>query len=276
MPPARPIQSLLLPLACLALAPPAIAQAETPAATQMARFAAPDAHQGVVADETHFYAISNSRIAKHLRSTGEKIAQWDGDPERFRHMNSCIMAQTQIVCAASNYPQVPMASSVEWFDPATLTHVRTRSLGPARGSLTWLDWHEGSWWACFANYEGTGGEPGRGTAYTTVVRFNADFQEQGAWLLPQAVVERMAPYSSSGGVWGEDGLLWLTGHDRPEAYGVRVPPAGSQLELVATVAIPSPGQAIARDAGTNRRIWSIDRAARQVVLSEMPEVPTTP
>lgn len=240
------------------------------AAREIARFDAPTANQGVVADEAHFYAIDNSRIAKHDRTTGRLLQSWEGNPDQFKHMNSCMLAEHEIVCAASNYPQVPMASSVEWFAADTLTHIRTRSLGPGRGSLTWLDWHDGSWWACFANYDHRNGEPGRGTAYTTIVRFSPEFVELGAWLLPQPVLDRMAPYSSSGGLWGDDGLLWLTGHDLPEAYGVRVPDAGTRLELEATVALPTPGQAIARDAGNNHRIWSIDRAARQVVLSEFP------
>ena len=29
-------------------------------------------------------------------------------------------------------------------------------------ALTGLDRHDGSWWACFANYDAKGGEPGRG------------------------------------------------------------------------------------------------------------------
>lgn len=261
---------LALPLLAVTACQAQAQEQALPSATELARFSAPEAHQGVVADEAHFYAVANAQIGKYDRTSGQLVASWQGDPQVFRHMNSCIMRLREIVCAASNYPQVPMASSAEWFDADTLTHVRTRSLGPGRGSLTWLDWHDGSWWACFANYEGNGGEPGRGTAYTTVVRYTPDFTELGAWLLPQAVLDRMAPYSSSGGIWGADGLLWLTGHHLPEAYGVRLPAAGSRLELVATIAIPSPGQAIARDAGDNRRIWSIDRAAREVVLSELP------
>lgn len=262
-------------LACALVASAAGAQDAAPttlAAREVARFAAADADQGVVADAAHFYAIDNNRIARHDRQTGQQLAVWDGNPEHFRHMNSCILRDGTIICAASNYPAVPMASSVEWFDAATLTHTATRSLGPGRGSLTWLDWHDGSWWACFANYDNANGEPGRGTAYTTLVRFNADFVELGAWLFPQNVLARMAPYSASGGVWGDDGLLYVTGHDLPEAYALRLPPAGSRLEWVATIAMPTPGQAIARDVGESRAIWSIDRHAGEVVLSELPPV----
>lgn len=241
------------------------------AAVEVARLPAEEARQGVVADARHVYAISNDRIGKYDRASGRRVGEWQGDPAVFRHMNSCILLAREIVCAASNYPDVPQASSVEWFDADGLRHLRTRSLGPGRGSLTWLDWHDGSWWACFANYDGRGGEPGRDHRLTTLVRYSPEFAEQGAWLFPAGVFERFAPYSSSGGLWGADGLLYVTGHDRPEAYALRLPTAGSRLEHVATIALPTPGQAIARDPIPGR-IWSIDRANRQAVLSELPKI----
>lgn len=264
------IAGLLLAAGAAALPP---APLPAPAAVEVARLPAEEAKQGVVADEAHIYALSNSEIGKYDRVTGRLVARWQGDPQQFRHMNSCILRLRQIVCAASNYPDVPMASSVEWFDADAMAHVATRSLGPGRGSLTWLDWHDGSWWACFANYAGRGGEPGRGPELTTLVRYSPDFVEQGAWLFPAEVLARMTPFSSSGGLWGDDGLLYVTGHDLPEAYALRLPQAGSRLQLVATIPIPTPGQAIARDPQNPRRIWSIDRPRKQAVLSELPVVP---
>lgn len=242
------------------------------AATEVARLPAEEARQGVVADGRHVYAISNAEIGRYDRASGRRTGRWQGDPRHFKHMNSCILLAREIVCAASNYPEVPMASSVEWFDARRLHHVRTRSLGPGRGSLTWLDWHEGSWWAAFANYDGRGGEAGRDHRLTTLVRYSPDFVEQGAWLFPQDVLARFAPYSSSGGAWGDDGLLYVTGHDRPELYALRLPPAGSRLEHVATIALPTPGQAIAWDRSRPRTLWSIDRKNRQVVASTIPPV----
>lgn len=241
-------------------------------ATEVARFPAEEAKQGVVADERFVYAISNSEIGKYDRRSGERIGGWKGDPALFRHMNSCILHGPEIVCAASNYPAVPMASSIEWFDARKLVHSRTRSLGPGRGSLTWLDWHAGSWWACFANYDGKGGEPGRDHRLTTLVRYSPDFAEQGAWLFPDEVLARFAPYSSSGGVWGEDGLLYVTGHDRAEMYALRIPQAGSTLEHVATVAIPGEGQAISWQRGGKRVLWSIRRQSREAVAATIPAV----
>lgn len=249
-----------------------LAQLVTAPAAESARFAAPEARQGVAAGGRHVYAVDNSRIAKYDSVSGRRLALWQGDPRRFRHLNSCGLVGPSLVCAASNYPDVPMASSVETFDPDTLRPVATRSLGPGRGSLTWLDWHDGSWWACFANYDGRGGEPGRGHRWTTLVRYSPDFAEQGAWLFPEEVLQRMAPRSSSGGAWNRDGLLYVTGHDRRELYALRLPAAGSRLELVAIVPTVTGGQAIDWDPAVPRRLWSIDRATLQLVASTVPEV----
>ncbi|WP_229726576.1 hypothetical protein [Sphingomonas alpina] len=250
-----------------------VLQAATlPAATEVRRMPAPEAHQGVVADRTYVYAISNAEIGKYDRRTGKRIARWQGDPTLFVHMNSCVLNRAEIVCAASNYPDVPQASSVEWFDTRSMRHMRSHSFGPGRGSLTWLDWHKGSWWACFANYDAKGGEPGRDHRYTTLVRFDATFHETGAWLFPQDVLDRFAPYSSSGGAWGTDDLLYVTGHDRPELYVLTLPEAGSRLIHKATIAIPTPGQAIAWDAAEPRLLWSIDRRGGQMVASRIPAV----
>lgn len=258
---------LLLPALLQAVPAPPVAEL-----VPVQRLAAPEARQGVVADRRFVYVVANAEIGKYDRASGRRVAHWRGDSEHFRHMNSCILRAARIVCAASNYPEVPQASSIEWFDTARMRHVASRSLGPGRGSLTWLDWHDGSWWACFAQYDGKGGEPGRDHRDTTLVRFDAHFAEQGAWLFPQEVLARLAPYSSSGGVWGKDGLLYVTGHDRPELYALRLPRAGSRLEWVATLAMPTGGQAIAWDRLYPRHLWSIERSTREAVLSRVPPV----
>jgi hypothetical protein len=234
---------------------------------ELRRVPAEEARQGVAADNRFIYAIDNSRIALFDRASGRRLTQWRGDPALFKHMNSCTLYRQALVCAASNYPDVPQASSVEWFDRTTLRHLRSRSLGPGRGSLTWLEWHAGSWWAGFANYDGRGGEPGRDHRYTTIVRFSADFAEQASWLLPPTVLERMRPYSASGGAWRGD-RLYLTGHDRREVYVLAIPAAGSVLTHVATFGFSSPGQAI--QFSPDGHLWSIDRKTLELVESRLP------
>lgn len=247
-----------------------------PAAAEVRRVPSQDARQGAVSDGRHLYAIDNAAISKIDPASGRSIARWQGDKAQFKHMNSCIVLKGQLICAASNYPDVPQASSIETFDTRTMTHVASRSLGPGRGSLTWLDCHDGSWWACFANYDNKGGEPGRDHRLTTLVRFDRSLVEQGAWLFPPEVLERMAPFSSSGGAWGPDGRLYVTGHDRPELYVVALPDAGSILRHVATVPIPTNGQAIAWDPKDKRLLWSIERKGLELVASRVPEVVEIP
>ena len=78
--------------------------------------------------------------------------------------------------------------------------------------------------------------------------------------------------SSSGGSWGEDGLLYVTGHDRGELYVLRLPTAGTVLDHVATIALSTGGQAIAWDRSQPRVLWSLDRATKMVVASRVPPV----
>lgn len=268
------VRPLRIPTAAIAavLVAKAPAQGQNLAVTELARFPAVEARQGVVADSKYFYAIDNATIGKYDRRTGRRIAQWQGASALFKHMNSCILKGSRIVCAASNYPEVPQTSSVETFDFRRMQHVATHSFGLTPGSLTWIDWHDGSWWACFANYDGKGGEPGRDHRATILVRYSADFRETGSWVFPPEVLGRFAPYSASGGAWGDDGLLYVTGHDRPELYALRLPSAGSTLQHVATLATPTGGQAIAWQVGARRVLWSIDRKALAVVASQVPAV----
>ena len=266
-------QKTTLAMVFAAVAAPCLAQDAELQAQVVRRYQAEEARQGVAVGEDRFYAIDNRRIAAYDRETGERIARWDGDPAVFVHLNSCLVTGSELVCAHSNYPGVPMVSSIEWFDAASLRHLRSHSLGPGIGSLTWIVPHEGHWWAAFANYDGRGGEPGRGYRFTTLVQFDADFSRQQSWVFPDAVLDRFAPRSSSGGTWGDDDLLYVTGHDREELYALRLPPAGGSLLHVATIGMPTAGQAIAWDPWQARTIWSIDRATQEVVVSELPLIP---
>lgn len=242
-------------------------------ATEVKRIPAADAEQGVASDGRYVYAVSNHAIAKIDPATGQQVDRWDGDEEQFPHINSCAADQKLLVCAASNFPGVPMTSMIERFETRKMRHISTQQLGHGYGSLTWLTQKDGAWYACFANYDGKGGEPGRDHRYTTLVRYDRDWQEVAQWHFPAEVLERMAPMSGSGGVWGDDGLLYVSGHDKAEIYALRVPPDGGMLQLIATIAMPTGGQAIDWDRSTPRLLWSIDRKSQQVVESKIPPVP---
>ena len=239
-------------------------------AQETRRIAAPDAGQGVASHGRYVYAIDNRAIAKIDVKQGREVARWTGDPARFRHINSCTVEYRTLICAASNYPDVPMISMIERFDARDLHHISTQDLGHSYGSLTWVTRHRGAWWAGFANYDGRGGEPGRDHRFTTLIRYDKNWQAVRQWHFPDAVLARMAPKSASGGTWGKDGLLYVTGHDRPEVYALRVPRHGDVLELVATIGLPTGGQAIDWDRRAPRLLWTIERKTKELVASEVP------
>ena len=241
-------------------------------ATEVRRVPTQDATQGVASDGKAIYAISNHVIARLDIKDGHELARWDGDPAQFKHLNSCSLDKRILVCAASNYPAVPMASYLERFDARTLHYLGRQNLVPGHGSLTWAMHRRDGWWAGFANYDGNGGEPGRDHRFTALVHYDAKWNELASWRFPDTVLDRMAPRSASGGVWGDDGLLYVTGHDRPELYAVRVPKGGGTLEHVATIAIPTDGQAIGWDPRAPRLLWSIERATKDVVATRIPPV----
>jgi outer membrane protein assembly factor BamB len=236
-----------------------------PPAEVIERIAAPEADQGVAVDARSIYAVDNSTIARYDRKTGAKVAVFRGDKALYPHMNSCAVIGRELVCAASNFPATPMMSQVEVFDPATLKHLRTIPLGHQPGSLTWVDRKDGAWWAGFANYDGRGGETGRDHTATKLVKFDTRWKAQATWTFPTAVLDRMKPYSASGGTWGADGRLYVTGHDRPELYVLEAPKGGGVLKLVALAPIPVSGQAIAFDRGAKGVLFGVNRATREVV-----------
>ncbi|WP_212373402.1 hypothetical protein [Acetobacter persici] len=231
---------------------------------------AEEADQGVATDAHFIYAINNSTIGKYDRITGQRVAVWQGDPALYVHINSCQSHAGQLVCAMSNFPHVPMISSVEFFDPRTMTHIKSHSFGPGRGSLTWIDWHDNSWWACFANYDGEGQDGGRTHTATVLVRMSEQFDERGAWLFPEAVLDRIQPFSVSGGRWNQDGFLYVTGHSRPEMYVLTLPEAGGRLQYIRTIPMATNGQAFDWDYQHPGVIWSIQRKTRDVVESRLP------
>jgi hypothetical protein len=238
------------------------------------RYAAPSARQAVAVGEKHFYSIGNHWIEKYEKSSGYLIGEWRGaDDGPIVHLNSGILIDGELWCAHSNYPGVPMASSIERFDARTLEHVGSHSFGILQGSATWVDRHDGAFWVAFAHYGAMGGgggkkggEPGKGPEWTSLVRFDDDWRRTGGWVYPKELVLRFAPSSNSGGVFGPDGLLYVTGHDHNEVYVLRLPRAGSVLEWVSTLPAPFVGQGISLDESDPGALWGIIKQSRDVVV----------
>jgi hypothetical protein len=257
-------------------APPAPLKLATPTPgwryEELRRFPAPEAGQGAVADAEFIYAISNHTIAKYKKSGGERVALWEGGNDGpIIHMNAGVVFAGRLYCAHSNYPTVPMLSSVEIFDVATLKHAASHSFGRTDGSLTWLDRRGGKWVACFVHYGKRGGEPGRGPEWTHLAEFDDDWRRTGGWSLPADLVAHLGPrgYSVSGGAFGPRGLLYVTGHDHPELYVLAFPDAGSSLKWTATIPITTEGQAFGWDSANPEILYTIGRKTREVIVGRV-------
>jgi hypothetical protein len=172
----------------------------------------------------------------------------------------------RLYAAHSNYPTWPMTSSLEIFDAETMEHAGSHSFGIQWGSLTWVDWYNGHWWMTFANYDrllGPNKTPYGHKANTLMVKFTRDFRPVESWTLPKEVLDKFEDMSNSGGSWGPDGFLYLTGHDPAELYRMRLPKAGSVLELVDVIPMKIRGQGIAWDRSEPDVIYGIIRATKE-------------
>lgn len=237
---------------------------------ELRRFSAPEAHQAVAVDDRHFYAITNRRIGKYEKDTGARIMEWEASATGpFIHLNSGVVLDGLLYCAHSNYPGVPMVSSIEVFDVETLEHVSSHTFGVMAGSATWIDRHDDLWWVAFANYEGRGGTPGRGPEWTTLISFEDDWRQVQGYMFPDAIVQSFDHMSTSGGTFGPDGLLYITGHDAAEIYVLGLPTAGSVLEHVGTLSVAAEGQGIAFDRSAPGVLYTILRSTNEVVVSQL-------
>ena len=216
-------------------------------------------------DDLYFYAVNNTVITKHEKATGVEVARWDPQDNPLIHLDSGAVIDGLLYCAHSNYSEWPMTSSIEVWDTETMEHIGTHSFGIRWGSCTWIDRHDGYWWATFANYNkmksrpdpenpnGYDVMPGSGEKRisvkapygykrnTTMVQFDNNWKPIEAFILPDEILstEKTSDMSNSGGSWGPDGYLYLSGHDLPEVFKVKLPEAGSILDLVETVPLAS-------------------------------------
>lgn len=233
------------------------------------RFSAPEANQAVAVDTNFFYAIDDAAIGKYDKRSGQRAGGWADATGRITHLNSGIVFGDELYCAHSNYPETPMVSSVEVFETGRMTHVRSIALPQGIGSATWVDRTDDTWWVTFAHYAGSGGEPGKGPAQTTLVRFDRAWQPQGGWTFPPAVVSRWDGMSSSGGTWVPGRGLFTTGHHARELYVLDLPVSGRELTLRAIVPFESEGQGIAIDRNEGL-LYSIQRTTHEVIVSRLP------
>ena len=237
--------------------------------TEVRRVAAPEAYQAVAADDEFLYAIGNHVIGKYEKS-GKRVALWEcenGKP--LIHLDSGVIHGGVLYCAHSNYPGVPMISSIETWDAKTLQHSGSFSFGIFAGSATWVDIRDGFRYVTFAHYKGNGDEADRDPRWTTLIQFDAEWRQRQAWVYPEEVVSRLGVMSISGGVFARDGRLFCTGHDNTEVYVLRFPEGGSTLVLDEVIPTMIHGQGIAFDPVDASILYGIDRPKREIIVARL-------
>lgn len=235
-------------------------------------FKAPEARQGIAVDAKYVYVIDSRAIGKYEKKTEKFITKWEGDENGpIIHLDSGVVIDKKLYCAHSNYHDLPMVSSVEVWDTDSMKHVESHSFGINWGSLTWIDRYNDSWWGVFANYSrvfGPSQDPYGNSYYTQLIKFDNNWQFQEGFIFPKEIIEKVEPMSISGGSWGRDGYLYVTGHDLSEMYKIELPEYGSVLKLINVIPLDCLGQGIAWDRyEKDNVIYSIDKAQKIVNVS---------
>jgi hypothetical protein len=232
-------------------------------------FKTSEAKQGVAVDADCFYTINSTGIGKYDKKTGSLLLTWQDTTGDIIHIDGGVVLKDKLFCAHSNYPGIPMTGSIEIFSTKDLKHSGSHSFGIRYGSCTWADFHDNTWWVCFAHYDQFRKETGKGTEWTVLVRFDTDWHEKESWTFPQNVISELKPMSASGGSWGPDGYLYITGHDSSKVYVLKLPQSGSVLQYVQSAKIGSHGQGIAWDRSEKNVLYGIIRKDNSVVVSEL-------
>ncbi len=238
----------------------------------VARWQVADARDGVVVDGGHFYTLGQGRIGKHDKHTGREVAHWTANVELpLRHFTGGTVHEGRLYLAHSSHPQLPVASSIEIFDTRTMRHVASHSFGAGDGQVNWIDRHDNHWWVCRAYYDRLPEiDPDRGSIYTQIIKLDDAMRPLEAWLVdPALVAARLAPDSISGGGFGPDGRLYVTGARTPEIYALEFPRAGSTMIWRGTVPLAIEGQHFSWDDGEAGVIYGVVPSSSHVVVSRV-------
>jgi hypothetical protein len=228
---------------------------------------AAEANQGVAVGPEHFYAIGDRTLGKYEKSSGRKVGAWSAPPgSGIKHLNAGVVVGDQLVVAHSNFPAKPDESSLEFFDAVTLRHLGRKVFVDPPGSLTWAVPERSGWLVCFAHYA-VNSNPAR----SRLIRYDADWKPLAEWSFPSELLARFGMFSSSGGGFGLDGMVWVSGHDAKELYRLSLPAGGGQARWEGKVAFASAGQAFAWDPTRPQELYSIQRKTKQVIVSRLSE-----
>jgi hypothetical protein len=230
----------------------------------------PSSKQGVAVDSRHFYVINNSSITKHRKTDGLLVRTWEDQDSLIHHLNSGIVINGKLYCINSNYPEIPMASSIEIFNPVTLEHISNHSFGILNGSATWIYKYKNFWYVAFAHYSGKDGMAEKNNSWSRLVKFDRRWRQVESWIFPKELLKKFGAKSNSGGVILPAGQILCTGHDHFEIYILEFPGKGSTLKWVDTIPVGSYGQGIAfeKDGGAEF-IYGIIKKESKVVVTKI-------
>ncbi|MEN6295821.1 MAG: hypothetical protein ABFD61_06820 [Chloroherpetonaceae bacterium] len=228
-----------------------------------------EARQGVAVDSNYFYTINSNSIGKYNKKNGDLISEWKDTTNSIIHFDGGVIVNQKLYCAHSNYPEVPMTSSIEIFNKENLEHISSHSFGIKYGSCTWADYYNDYWWVCFANYDKFEPVINKDNSWTVLIKFDENWNEIESWTFPKKVLQEFKPMSCSGGSWGPDGYLYVTGHDSAKVYVLQLPRMGSVLELVKTMNVGFKGQGIAWDRFDKNCFYGIIKNENVVIKSKL-------
>jgi hypothetical protein len=102
-----------------------------------------------------------------------------------------------------------------------------------------------------------------------VVRFDSNWKPAAEIRFPAEMVAKFGKNSSSGGSFGPDRHLFITGHDAQELYVLDLPVAGDVWTWRSAIPISAHGQAFAWDHSHPGIVYSIDRKTKEVIVSRI-------
>ncbi|WP_281616168.1 hypothetical protein [Flammeovirga sp. SubArs3] len=230
------------------------------------KYDAPHARQAVAATDEFFFVVDNNVIVKRDIVDGKEIKRWED--KRLKHLNSAYIQNDTLFCAHSNYPSIPMHSSIEMWDINTLEHIGSHSFGIDIGSCTWIVQHEQHWYVMFVHYANEGKmQKNRDVSWSQLIKYDLNWNRKEGWVLPKELIEKVSPYSISGGIILEDNSLLCTHHHFKELYKLQFPKMGSTLVWEETIPTEIRGQGIALDPNGN--LWGIDKKSREVIKEKL-------
>lgn len=262
----------LIVLACVTAALGLSAEpVQGPAPTEVARFRANEAIQGVAVDSEFLYVIADHALGKYRKSDGTKVAAWTAPKDsKIKHLNAGVVIGGKLYCAHSNFPLKPDESSVEIFDVATLQPTSRHVFTNPPGSLTWALPYQGGWLTCFAHYSLLSDN-----GLSRIVQFDKDWKELKRWSFPAELLKRFARSSSSGACLVGGERLLVSGHDARELYALTLPLEGGEARWEATWGFLTAGQAFDEDRTASSKekgfvLYSIERKTKEVVGARYP------